>query len=101
MAIRIFESFSGYGSQSVALERLRRDYPSVECEIVGISEIDKYAIEAYNALHPNVPNYGDVSQIDWAEVPDFDLFTWSFPCTDISMRGTRRALRRAVVLRRV
>ena len=90
MAIRIFESFSGYGSQSIALERLRRDYPSVEYEIMGISEIDKYAIEAYNALHPNVPNYGDISKIDWAEVPDFDLFTWSFPCTDISIAGDQR-----------
>lgn len=90
MAIRIFESFSGYGSQSLALERLRRDYPGVEYEIVGISEIDKYAIEAYNALHPNVPNYGDISQIDWAEVPDFDLFTWSFPCTDISIAGDQK-----------
>lgn len=90
MAIRVFESFSGYGSQSVALERLRRNYPSIEYEVVGISEIDKYAIEAYNALHPNVPNYGDISQIDWAEVPDFDLFTWSFPCTDISIAGDQK-----------
>lgn len=90
MAIRIFESFSGYGSQSVAMERLRRDYPGVEYDIIGISEIDKYAIEAYNALHPNVPNYGDISQIDWLEVPDFDLFTWSFPCTDISIAGDQK-----------
>lgn len=90
MAIRIFESFSGYGSQSLAMERLRRDYPGVEHEIVGISEIDKYAIEAYNALHPNVTNYGDISKIDWAEVPDFDLFTWSFPCTDISIAGDQK-----------
>ena len=72
------------------MERLRRDFPSVEYEIVGISEIDKYAIEAYNALHPNVPNYGDISKIDWAEVPDFDLFTWSFPCTDISIAGDQK-----------
>ena len=72
------------------MERLRRDFPGVEYEIVGISEIDKYAIEAYNALHPNVTNYGDISKIDWAEVPDFDLFTWSFPCTDISIAGDQK-----------
>lgn len=90
MAIRIFESFSGYGSQSMAMERLRRDYLGVEYEVVGISEIDKYAIEAYNALHPNVTNYGDISKIDWVEVPDFDLFTWSFPCTDISIAGDQK-----------
>ena len=72
------------------MERLKRDYPSVEYEVVGISEIDKYAIEAYNALHPNVTNYGDISKIDWVEVPDFDLFTWSFPCTDISIAGDQK-----------
>ena len=74
----------------MAMERLRRDYLGVEYEVVGISEIDKYAIEAYNALHPNVTNYGDISKIDWVEVPDFDLFTWSFPCTDISIAGDQK-----------
>lgn len=85
--IRVFEAFAGYGSQNLALKRLKRDFPHFEYEVVGISEIDKYAIQAYNALHPNVTNYGDISKIDWAQVPDFDLFTWSFPCTNISTAG--------------
>lgn len=44
--IRVFEAFAGYGSQSLALERLKRDYPDFEFEVVEISEIDKYAIQA-------------------------------------------------------
>ena len=88
--IRVFEAFAGYGSQSLALERLKKDFPTFVYEVVGISEIDKYAIQAYNALHPSVTNYGDISKIDWSQVPDFDLFTYSFPCTDISNAGAQQ-----------
>lgn len=52
------------------------------------------AIKAYQALHGNVKNYGDITQIDWNEVPDFDLFTYSFPCTDISAAGRQQGLER-------
>lgn len=88
--IRVFEAFAGYGSQHLALKRLKRDYPNFDFEVVGISEIDRYAIQAYNALHPNVTNYGDISKIDWSQVPDFDLFTYSSPCQDFSNAGLQR-----------
>jgi DNA (cytosine-5)-methyltransferase 1 len=66
---------------------------NADFEIVGISEIDKYALQAYKSLHGAVPaNYGDIAKIDWAEVPDFDLFTYSFPCQDISIVGQRKGL---------
>jgi DNA (cytosine-5)-methyltransferase 1 len=90
MKIRVFEAFAGYGSQCLALKRLKRDYPSFDFEVVGISEIDKYAIRAYEALHGEANNYGDISKIDWSNVPDFDLFTYSFPCTDISTAGQQQ-----------
>ena len=73
--LRVFEAFAGYGSQSMALENI-----GVPHEVVGISEIDKYAIMAYNATHPDTKNYGDICDIDWSQVPDFDFFTYSFPC---------------------
>lgn len=87
MKIRVFEAFAGYGSQSLALERLKRHFPEFDYEVVGISEIDRYAVTAYKALHGDVPNYGDISKIDWNKVPDFDLFTYSFPCTNLSNAG--------------
>lgn len=74
--LKVFECFAGYGSQSLALERL-----AIPHKVVGISEIDKYAIKAYYALHSSdIPNYGDISLIDPKELPKIDLFTYSFPC---------------------
>lgn len=70
--LRVFTAFSGYDSQCMALDKLGIDY-----ELVGWSEIDKYAIQAHNAVYPQWSdrNFGDISKIDWNEVPDFDLFT--------------------------
>lgn len=89
MRLKVFTAFSGYDSQCLALRRLGIDY-----ELVGYSEIDKYAIQAHNALFPEAAdrNYGDICKIDWAQVPDFDLFTYSFPCTDISAAGQQKGL---------
>lgn len=88
--IRVFEAFAGYGSQSMALRPLAEDYPRFSFEVVGISEIDRYALQAYRAVHGNVTNYGDITRIDWDKVPDFDLLTYSFPCTDISSAGRQQ-----------
>ena len=82
--LRVFTAFSGYDSQCLALNRLGIDY-----DLVGWSEIDPAAIKAHDALFPQYAdrNYGDISKIDWSVVPDFDLFTYSFPCTDLSNAG--------------
>ena len=34
-----------------------------------------------------INNYGDIQRIDPKTLPDFDLFTYSFPCQDISVAG--------------
>lgn len=87
--LRVFTAFSGYDSQCMALDRLGIPYV-----LVGWSEIDKYAIQGHNAVYPQYAdrNYGDISKIDWESVPDFDLFTYSFPCTDISNAGVQKGL---------
>lgn len=90
MNVRVFEAFAGYGSQSMALRRLAEDYPRFSFEAVGISEIDRYALQAYRAVHGDVTNYGDITCIDWGDVPDFDLFTYSFPCQDVSFAGKQQ-----------
>lgn len=87
--LRCFFAFEGYNSQGLALNRIKRDYPDFDWICVGRSEIDPNAIKAANALFPeNIDkNFGDISEIDWDGVPDFDLFTYSFPCQDISNAG--------------
>lgn len=89
--IRVFESFAGYGSQSIALGLLSESFPDFQFQTIGISEIDKYAITAYYTLHgSSIPNYGYITKIDWSQVADFDLLTYSFPCQDISSAGKQR-----------
>ena len=85
--LRVFTAFSGYDSQCMALDRIGIPYT-----LVGWSEIDKNAIMAHNAVYPQYAdrNYGDIQQIDWKQVPDFDLFTFSSPCQDFSAAGLQR-----------
>ena len=39
-----------------------------------------------------INNYGDITKIDPEKLPDFDLFTYSFPCQDISVAGYQNGL---------
>ena len=80
--IKLFSLFSGIGAFEKALERLKLPF-----ELVGFSEIDKFAVKSYCAIH-NVTgdkNYGDITKIDARTLPDFDMLTWGFPCQDISI----------------
>lgn len=101
MKLKVFTAFSGYDSQCLALNVLKKPErgakgrfvrSSFDYELVGWSEIDKYAIKAHNALFPQWAdrNYGDISKIDWSQVPDFDLFTYSSPCQDFSIAGKQQ-----------
>ena len=84
--MRVLELFSGYGSQALALEYLGIDFTS------DISEIDQYAVKAYNQLHGDTHNWGDITKIDEKELPYYDLITYSFPCQDISLAGLQKGL---------
>jgi DNA (cytosine-5)-methyltransferase 1 len=85
--LRVFEAFSGIGAQRKALENLGIDH-----EVVAISEIDKHAIASYEAMFGETLNVGDITMIDPHDIPDHDLFTYSFPCQDISIAGNVKGL---------
>lgn len=78
--LRLIELFAGIGSQTQALTNI-----GVPHEVVAISEIDKYAIQSYEAMHGKANNLGDIREIK--ELPSADLWTYSFPCQDISVAG--------------
>lgn len=78
--IKIIELFAGVGSQTQALKNI-----GVEHDVIGISEIDKYAISSYEQLHGQTHNFGDISKIE--TLPGVDLWTYSFPCQDLSVAG--------------
>lgn len=86
-SIRLIELFAGIGSQAMALRNLGLDY-----EIVAISEFDKYASSVHEAIHGKTRNLGDIKEIDI--LPECDLLTYSFPCQDLSISGTRKGMSR-------
>lgn len=85
--IRLFEAFSGIGTQAMALKRL-----GYQVDHVGISEIDKHALKSYYAIHGEVKNYGGIGSFE--RMPkDIDICSWSFPCSDISLAGKQRGMK--------
>ena len=88
--MKLLSLFSGIGAFEKALDRLKASY-----ELVGFSEIDKYAIKSYCAIHDvsESLNLGDITKIDEKTLPkDIDLITYGFPCQDISLAGKQKGL---------
>ena len=88
--IRVFEGFAGYGGATFGLKRAGIDF-----EVVGYSEFDKFASALYDVNHKDsngqpIKNWGDITQIDPNDLPDFDLFTGGFPCQPFSQVGMQQ-----------
>lgn len=88
-ALRVCTLCSGYDSQCYALDRIGIPY-----ELVAWSEIDKYAIQAHNAVYPQWAdrNVGDMTVVDWSKVRDFDFLTYSTPCQSVSNAGLQHGI---------
>ena len=80
--IKVFEAFTGYGGASFGLKKAKIPY-----EVIGYSEVDKFASELFNGNFPDIKNFGDITKINPNEIPDFDLFTGGFPCQPFSQVG--------------
>ena len=88
--MKLLSLFSGIGAFEKALDNL-----GVPFELVGFSEIDKYASASYCAIHgvDANKNLGDITKIDENKLPkDIDLVTYGFPCQDISLAGKQKGL---------
>ena len=83
--ITINTLFSGIGAQEAALKRLDIPY-----KVIGISEIDKFAIQSYEAINGPTRNYGDITQIPYLDYAD--LWTYSSPCQDFSTAGKQKGI---------
>ena len=83
--LKVNELFAGIGAFREALIRT-----GIPHKIVGISEIDKYAIKSYEAIYGKTKNYGDISKVDKLDYAD--LWTYGFPCQDISVAGKQAGI---------
>jgi len=82
--MKYFSLFSGVGGFELGIGN--------KGECVGFSEIDKYASQVLKYNFPEVKNYGDITKINWSEVPDFDLLVGGSPCQDFSIAGKRAGI---------
>ena len=83
--MKYLDLFTGYGGFSLGIQRALGD---TEC--VGFAEVNEYAVKTYNKHFPKHKNYGDITKINPAELPDFDLLVGGFPCQAFSLAGNRR-----------
>jgi DNA (cytosine-5)-methyltransferase 1 len=91
--IRLITTFSGIGSQEMALKRLGVDF-----EIYKAVEFDEFAIKSYNAIHgTNFPAL-DIRNVHGSdlEIVDRDKYCYilfySWPCTDLSLAGKQAGM---------
>lgn len=88
--MKLLSLFSGIGAFEKALDNLEKEY-----ELVGFSEIDKYATKSYCAIHgvDESMNLGDITKVDEKTLTkNIDLVTYGFPCQDISLAGKQKGL---------
>ena len=86
--MKVFSMFSGIGGFELGI---KNTIPNAE--FVGYSEIDKYATQIYERNFKGVKNYGDATNINERELPDFDLLVGGFPCQAFSIAGKRLGFR--------
>lgn len=85
--LRVLSLFSGIGAFETSLKNI-----GVEYDLVGFSEIDKYATESYCAIHgvDKSFNLGDITKINLDDISeDIDLLTHGSPCTNFSVAGAQ------------
>lgn len=91
MTVKFIDLFSGIGGFHLALH-------SLGAECVFASEWNKEARKTYEAnFKPISPNLferenfaGDITKVDKADIPDFDLLTAGFPCQPFSQAGLKK-----------
>jgi DNA (cytosine-5)-methyltransferase 1 len=59
-------------------------------DLAWYSEIEPAACKVLEQLHPDVPNIGDITAVDWSQVEPVDVITGGYPCQPFSHAGKRK-----------
>ena len=85
--MKIGSLFSGYGGLDLAVMNVTGAEVAWHCEWEDAPSkiLDKH--------FPGVPNYKDVTKVDFTQVEPVDILTGGFPCQDLSLAGKRQGLK--------
>ena len=84
--LKIGSLFSGYGGLDLAVMNV------TGAEVAWHCEWEDAPSKILDAHFPGVPNYKDVTQVDFTQVEPVDILTGGFPCQDLSLAGKRKGL---------
>ncbi len=84
--MKIGSLFSGYGGLDLAVAQM------FDAEVAWHCEWEAAPAKILEARFPGVPNYRDVSKVDWASVEPVNILTGGFPCQDVSLAGRRAGM---------
>lgn len=86
--MKFIDFFSGIGGFHSGLERA-----GMEC--IGWCEFDKFAQASYRAMYDTTDLWfgNDVTKVKGWEFPKADLWTFGFPCQDVSIAGKQKGLK--------
>ena len=85
--MKIGSLFSGYGGLDLAVSKV------TGAEVAWHCEWDDAPSKILEKHFPGVPNYRDVSKVDFTQVEPVDILTGGFPCQDLSLAGKRAGLK--------
>lgn len=77
--IKYFSTFSGIGGFELGIENAATEL-GIATECVGFSEVDEFAVSAYQRHFRSTKNYGDITKISTNQLLDFDLLVGGFSC---------------------
>ena len=83
---RIGSLFSGYGGLDLAVAEV------FDAEVAWHCEWEDAPSKILEAHWPDVPNYRDVTKVDFKAVEKVDILTGGFPCQDVSHAGKRAGM---------
>jgi len=83
MTLTVGSLFSGIGGIDLGLE-------CAGMTVKWQSEIDPYACKVLKKHWPDIPNLGDIKQIDWSTVKPVDVIAGGYPCQPFSTAGKRQ-----------
>jgi len=84
--MNVLSLFDGMSCGRIALDRL-----GIKVDNYYASEIDKYAMKVSEANYPNIIQIGDVTNINYDELPQIDLIMGGSPCQGFSFAGKQLA----------